>query len=149
MDVKFTFMYNVKIGFKDFNLAFSSFSYSLLWRLPSNFVTVCYLKCCLHWYGIIIIITTEKTISEFLRKINILMKEKQAREIMTSSYSWSESPHSPNNNSTLHPTHLSSRCYKINKSQVDPCLRSKQPFITQQSQWFIEQLSCLKGNHIK
>lgn len=23
------------------------------------------------------------------------MKEKQAREIMTSSYSWSESPHSP------------------------------------------------------
>lgn len=30
MDVKFTFMYNVKIGFKDFNLAFSSFSYSLL-----------------------------------------------------------------------------------------------------------------------
>lgn len=30
MDVKFTFMYNVKIAFKDFNLAFSSFSYSLL-----------------------------------------------------------------------------------------------------------------------
>lgn len=105
-DVKFTFMYNVKIGFKDFNLAFSSFSYSLLWRLPSNFVTVCYLKCCLHWYGIIIIITTEKTISEFLRKINILMKEKQAREIMTSSYSWSESPHSPKQQLDVTPNSL-------------------------------------------
>lgn len=78
MDVKFTFMYNVKIGFKDFNLAFSSFSYSLLWRLPSNFVTVCYLKCCLHWYGIIIIITTEKN------DIRVFKKDKYTYEGKTS-----------------------------------------------------------------
>lgn len=41
-----------------------------------------------------------------LRKINILMKEKQAREIMTSSYSWSESPHAPKQQLDVTPNSL-------------------------------------------
>lgn len=34
------------------------------------------------------------------------MKEKQAREIMTSSYSWSESPHSPKQQLDVTPNSL-------------------------------------------